>query len=267
MVRPRECIGARVQLNVFAYTNNMPITENCKNCDTPMQGSFCHNCGQKRVDFQRPLTSLIAEPLRDTFDVDGRLARTLVTLITRPGVLTQSYLAGRRQYFTPPLRLYLVVSLLFFILVAWLARQGIFFEVTANTTDEIQVLSEQLPKMMFLCLPLFALLLKLLYFQHYYFDHLVHALHLHTAAYLALAVMLPFERLAEESLLLLATQLFAFGYMVIYLLISQRSVYQSGWTITLAKTAAIFFAYSILLGVLIETASSLEAAGGISNLL
>ena len=140
------------------------------------------------------------------------------------------------------------------------------FEVNANTTDEIRVLSEQLPRMMFVCLPIFALLLKLLYRRYYYFDHLIHALHLHTAAYLALALMLPFERLAEESWLLLAIQLIVFGYMILYLTVSQRQVYQTLWLITLAKTAALFFAYTMVLGVLIEAASHLESAGGIEGL-
>ena len=244
----------------------MPTPAHCKNCDTPLLGAFCHQCGQRNVDLQRSLASLIADPLREAFDVDGRLARSLITLIGKPGVLTRSYIEGRRQYFTPPLRLYLVVSLLFFLLVAWLARQGIFFEVNANTTDEIRVLSEQLPRMMFVCLPIFALLLKLLYRRYYYFDHLIHALHLHTAAYLALALMLPFERLAEESWLLLAIQLIVFGYMILYLTVSQRQVYQTLWLITLAKTAALFFAYTMVLGVLIEAASHLESAGGIEGL-
>ena len=251
----------------MAYTGNMPTTAQCKNCNTAMLGPFCHNCGQRDLNLRRSLAALVVDPLRETFDVDGRLARTLATLIFTPGVLTQSYLDGRRQYFTPPVRLYLVVSLLFFLLVAWLARQGIFFEVNANTTDEVRVLSEQLPRMMFACLPLFALLLKVLYARFYYFDHLIHALHLHTAAYIALAVMLPFERLAEENRLLLVTQILAFGYMILYLAVSQRRVYGSAWLVTIAKTAVLFFAYSMVLGMLIEMASALEAAGGIEGLL
>ena len=244
----------------------MSNSAHCRNCNTPLLGSYCHICGQKELNFQRPFYSLMVEALRETLDVDGRLARTLGTLIVKPGVLTQSYLAGRRQQYTPPLRLYLVVSLLFFLIIAWLARRGFLFEVNANTTDEVRVLSEQLPQMMFIFLPAFALLLKLLHPKYYYFDHLIHALHLHTAAYIALVMMLPLERVAEESRILLAAQLSLFGYMILYLIISQRRVYAGRWLTTIAKTGCLFFAYTALLGILLELASSVEAAGGIRSL-
>ncbi len=215
---------------------------------------------------QRPFYSLAVESLRETFDIDGRLARTLGTLFVKPGALTKSYLAGRRQQYTPPLRLYLVVSLLFFLIVAWLAQQGFLFEVNASTSDEVRVLAEQLPRMMFVCLPVFALLLKLLYHNYYYFEHLIHALHLHTAAYITLMLILPFEHPAEESRILVAAQVGVFGYMMLYLVVSQRRVYAGSWFSTMAKTGALFFAYTMLLGSLLELASGLEAAGGIEIL-
>jgi hypothetical protein len=48
---------------------------------------------------------------------DSSLWRTLGPLLVRPGFLTQQFLAGRRVRYLPPVRLYLVLSFLFFLLV------------------------------------------------------------------------------------------------------------------------------------------------------
>ena len=63
--------------------------------------------------------------VKETFEVDGRAAVTIKTLFRHPGKLTCEFLAGRRRMYTSPLRLYLVISISFFVLVAWLAGSGI----------------------------------------------------------------------------------------------------------------------------------------------
>ena len=50
------------------------------------------------------------------FGLDTKVARTLATLVRRPGTLTTEFLAGRRMRYIPPLRLYLSLSVLFFLL-------------------------------------------------------------------------------------------------------------------------------------------------------
>jgi hypothetical protein len=49
---------------------------------------------------------------------DGRLASTLRALIRRPGMLTREFLEGRRARYISPLRLYLIASLVYFVLAA-----------------------------------------------------------------------------------------------------------------------------------------------------
>lgn len=86
----------------------------CANCGAALQGPFCHACGQSAEDFERSIGSLIAETIEHLFHTDGRLARTLPRLIFKPALLTRDYLTGHRAEQTPPLRLFLVVVLLFF---------------------------------------------------------------------------------------------------------------------------------------------------------
>ncbi len=54
----------------------------------------------------------------DLTHADSRLWRTLGALLFRPGYLTQQFLAGRRARFLPPVRLYLVLSVVFFLFVS-----------------------------------------------------------------------------------------------------------------------------------------------------
>jgi len=52
----------------------------------------------------------------DLFEIDSRLWRTLIPLLVRPGKLTLDYLEGRRARYMPPFRMYLVLSVIFFVI-------------------------------------------------------------------------------------------------------------------------------------------------------
>jgi len=64
------------------------------------------------------LWGLIKDVIGDLLDADSRVWRTLVPLAFRPGLLTQEFLRGRRASYTPPFRMYLVLSLVFFVLAS-----------------------------------------------------------------------------------------------------------------------------------------------------
>lgn len=95
-------------------------TEPCLNCNQPLTGAFCANCGQEAKEVRRPFFPLIYGALYTIVELDGRAYRTVFSLLTRPGFLTREYFGGRRTSYTPPLRLFLVISIGFFLLVALL---------------------------------------------------------------------------------------------------------------------------------------------------
>jgi hypothetical protein len=112
------------------------------------------------------------------------------------------------------------------------------------------------PSMLFVLLPLFALLLKAMYLfkRRLYMEHLVVALHSH--AFLCLVLLL------QSLLALLAGAVATIGWLAgvvgfaagllwawipVYLLLMQKRVYAQGWTMTLLKFGAIGFAYFFLL--------------------
>jgi hypothetical protein len=57
---------------------------------------------------------MIGEFIEDLFHTDHRVWRTIRLMLTRPGLLTAEYLRGRRVTYTPPFRLYIVLSLIYF---------------------------------------------------------------------------------------------------------------------------------------------------------
>jgi len=102
-----------------------PAIHHCTNCGTALSGPYCSQCGQRHHD--HPVHSLrhfIQEATEDLTHADSRLWKTMRALLLRPGLLTEEFLAGRRARYLPPVRLYLVVSVVFFLLVglqSWLS--------------------------------------------------------------------------------------------------------------------------------------------------
>jgi hypothetical protein len=63
--------------------------------------------------------------MEDFLDLDSRFARTMKPLLFRPGRLTRDFLEGRRFRYTPPMRLYIFSSLLFFLMAATFSTNAI----------------------------------------------------------------------------------------------------------------------------------------------
>ncbi len=233
----------------------------CKNCQAALRGDYCGSCGQKNVDLERPIWNLVADVLRETFEVDGRAWLTIRTLFRHPGMLTSEFLAGRRRTYTPPLRLYLVTSISFFVFVAWLAQSGLLLEPGQDpgfdAAVQAQFLSDELPRLMFVLLPVFAVLMKAVYFRRLYFDHLIFSIHLHTAGYMILALMLPLEDVANKNTGLMIAQFVLLAFFLAYFVSAVRRVYGPGWLVAALKSVAVLFGYVIAVSMAIESASNI----------
>ena len=89
----------------------------CKNCETPLADhQYCPTCGQKSDTHIFTFRELLEEMADGLLNLDSRLWRSLIPLIIHPGRMTIEYLRGRRMYYLPPFRLYLILSVLFFLL-------------------------------------------------------------------------------------------------------------------------------------------------------
>jgi hypothetical protein len=115
----------------------------CKNCGAILLGAFCASCGQ-RADVHVPSTKeLVHEIFEGITHSDSRLWRTLRLLWLKPGKLTLEFVAGRREAYLPPFRLYLVMSVLLFLVASFIhpsETEGIFRfdqkDVEAHQTPE-----------------------------------------------------------------------------------------------------------------------------------
>lgn len=90
----------------------------CLNCGTPLMGPYCYFCGQPDRNFVRFFPALVRDLMEDFLDLDSRFMRTFKPLLFHPGRLTRDFLCGRRYRYTPPLRLYMFLSISFFLLAA-----------------------------------------------------------------------------------------------------------------------------------------------------
>lgn len=89
-------------------------SEDCKSCGTKIEQIYCGNCGQKNDDLRRSLWRLLGESLGGLFAFESRMWRTWADLLRRPGKVAHEYANGARTIYSPPIRVYLVVSFMFF---------------------------------------------------------------------------------------------------------------------------------------------------------
>ncbi len=102
-----------------------------------------------------------------------------------------------------------------------------------------------LPILMFFLLPVFALLLKFLYFRTYYVAHLVFALHLHCFIYLILGIFLilsGYDFFGSSGWVVFLSLIIMF----LYTYKSFRNVYLQGRFLTLFKLFVLMITYSIV---------------------
>lgn len=97
----------------------------CANCGTPLEGEFCHHCGQSVHSVLKPVHHMLEDGMDMFLHVDGRIVHTLPPLLLKPGFLTLEYFAGRRQRYVAPFRLMFVLCLLAFFLFHWAVELGV----------------------------------------------------------------------------------------------------------------------------------------------
>jgi hypothetical protein len=293
------------------FQSGAPTTENCANCGEVLTGQHCAHCGQHARVRVLSLWGLLRDVTGDLLNWDARLWRTLRPLALRPGFLTREYLVGRRLAYTPPFRMYLILSLLVFVLAPLdgdvvlgvssgdpLVQAGAHvLGETGPSADDVKetcdkdlrvnvgpfaeaweprlrqachrVLSDpggfgvamldNIPRMMFVFLPLVALIMQLLYVGsgRFYVEHLLFFVHFHGAFFLgALCVML--FGLGERIPGPVGVSLGWLGgagtaalviYLPYYLYRSMRRVYGQGRGWTLLKLSLLVGGYVICLGL------------------
>jgi hypothetical protein len=328
------------------------LTLVCSNCHSELSGEYCAACGQRHEPHLHTVAHFAAEAFESISHADSRLWKTLWYLVSRPGFLTREFFEGKRVRYLPPFRLYLVLSVLFFLIVGLPNKPMIVLDAdtSADDTAELKAVAKELeddtgpasgvlkraaeavsaeaaareaaaadpdkpfsqvgkglaarngmtefckefekpdptanqnyarlqtacakiaedsgaslgkavvqniPKAMFVFLPLLALAMKPLYWRpkRYYVEHLLFLIHNHAFIFLVLAVLASLELIPVVGDHLGLLEFAVWIYIVWYLYRGMRNVYQQGRGITLTKYFAVGLFYFIAaLTVLILTA-------------
>jgi hypothetical protein len=242
-----------------------PVGPSCLNCGTRLHGKFCHACGQKATSANVKLHDFVHEATHEFLHLDGKILATLKLLVTKPGQLTVEFLEGRRSRYISPLRVYLTFSLIFFTLAAILPRSlegavkvkgGTSLKGDTEIEQRLasgmhkaeqdadligQAVLKHLPKIMFVLMPVFALIVWPFYRrqQRFYIPHLYYSVHFHAFVFLVMSLYVMVNRLGVPKPLAALLILMVIPYHFIAL----RRVYGGSRGITLAKGFAAGFLY------------------------
>lgn len=254
----------------------------CGNCDTPYVGNFCPECGQSKTDFHRPFSVLLIDLLGNMYAFDTRLFKTLKSVFYKPGEMALDYLAGKRVRYMPPFRLYIFVSLIFFLLLNYHTihnlkeankqKEKSSISIETNTKNnsieekKVQLLVEDIQKnpnqyitkfynyfswSLFLLMPLYGFLSWVFFkkTQPHYLGHLIFSICQHTFIFIIFFVIIltellfPHKQINPESWLLLSIPL--------YTAIGSKKMFNRRWGSIIRRLTAIWLIYFIAIAVVI----------------
>jgi hypothetical protein len=88
----------------------------CLNCGATLQGKYCHVCGQENLQIKENFGHMMNHAISDYFHFDHQFFHTLKPLLFKPGLLTNEYTGGRRAQYLHPIKMYIFISILYFLL-------------------------------------------------------------------------------------------------------------------------------------------------------
>ncbi len=111
---------------------------NCLNCNSELseKAKFCPNCGQKVESPIIRFKDFIKDAFEDYFSIDSKIFKSLVPLLFKPGFLTIEYIKGKRNSYIPPFRMFLIVSVLYFLLISLMEEKDDFKHIKENQTKK-----------------------------------------------------------------------------------------------------------------------------------
>lgn len=124
--------AAAVELAASALAERGKAVPACANCGAPVIGEYCAVCGQERNIHRRSVLGLLHELFSEIANFDSRILQTVFALLWRPGELSLAFREGRTRRYLPALRLYLFVSLIFFLVLSMTHIALVQFELAAS---------------------------------------------------------------------------------------------------------------------------------------
>ena len=258
----------------------------CPNCGTGPIAAYCAACGERQPSHADYSARAVALEVSSEFlSVDGRLWRSIVTLLTRPGMLTKEYFSGRRGRYMRPFSLFILLNVAFFFvqpytgLLRYSFREygadGLRASAEAKRTELYlnkvhfeqrfdDTIQEQKKSLLLVAIPVFAASLMLLFrgSRRVYVEHLVFSVHVYGFMVFYLAAMgtvwfallhntyryVPFLRAPIQGLSGEGGVLLVLGAgMLTYLSSALRTFYGVRPVPALARSLVLFFVQAALI--------------------
>jgi len=259
----------------------------CLNCDGMISTDhhYCPHCGQENVDINISLWEIFREASEEFIRLDSKLLTTLKPLVTKPGFLTKEWAKGRRARYLSPLKLYLTITAIYFLVVPYIhphmgfddaiassapvaaapakatassrrANEGLtgtgldkLTSVISGSAKQRNALIDQvvarMPTALFVVLPLFAGVLWLLYIRNNRF-YVEHLVFaLHCHAFYFL-LLTAVALIPSHTAIGLMPQWLCLGVFPIYSLLALKGNYGQGWIKTFIKSIMLGYAYLML---------------------
>jgi len=117
----------------------------CLNCNYVVENKFCPNCGQENTETRQSFHYLFTHFVEDLTHYDGSFWKTIKGLLFKPGYLTKTYLEGKRKKFVPPVKLYIFISFVTFLLPTLLPGPSLinFKEKEPVEKNEVKAAKEE----------------------------------------------------------------------------------------------------------------------------
>ena len=182
----------------------------CPNCGALDAGRYCRACGQDNRRKRLLTRAVLADALQNLVGWDTALGRTLIGLAREPGETAADYVRGRRRRYVNPARFALLSLALWFVLAKLLGLDpmdlsGLQITTTSGEAESLVLdirsfLGRHLELLLYLALPLRALLLRLFFKSagRNLAECLVLVLYVAGLGYLAGALLTPLSLLGLE---------------------------------------------------------------------
>jgi hypothetical protein len=101
-------------------TDEIP-QNHCYNCNTILEekAKYCSNCGQKHTTGKIPVYEFVYDFLKNVFNIDAKLPKTILYLLVLPGRLTNEFFKGKHKSYLKPAQVFVFVTLLCFTLITF----------------------------------------------------------------------------------------------------------------------------------------------------
>ncbi|GAA3777557.1 DUF3667 domain-containing protein [Flavobacterium ginsengiterrae] len=124
--------------------NKIREDKTCLNCRHVVEQKFCPNCGQENSDSRKTFHHLFVHFFEDLTHYENAFWKTIKNLLFKPATLTKEYLSGKRLSYLAPVRLYIFISFITFLLIAMFPSK-INTDIDKSEKSE-KTLSEQIDK-------------------------------------------------------------------------------------------------------------------------